>query len=245
MSISNEQIFDTIFELAVRQAAQETWAELNAPLEEEHVFSEAHTQRMKGIFRRHSRRIRWHDARLVAKRVAVVALVIMSVLFGSLMTVEAVREEVIRVVTEWFEQFTNVRFVNESEDSGNEDIDLNKTGIMLPSYIPRGYELVEADRTFASLMVIYEGANGDVLIYDQYVHENDDSISIDNERHTLEQVLINGYASILAMPDEAETQSVILIWQDDIYTYFISGTLDRATIIAIAESLENADENIF
>ena len=71
----------------------------------------------------------------VGKRAAVIILAIMISLTATTFGVKAIRESVIKFITETFEKFTSVSVENEDPDI---QVEIIKTA---PQYIPEGYEL--------------------------------------------------------------------------------------------------------
>lgn len=241
-AVQSEYLFDAMLRAAVCQAAQEQAEELQAAAaQERHRFSQEHNRKMRDIFRRHRWLDRLRQALPVARRAAVVALMISALSIGALMSSATVRKEVVRVVTQWFEQFTNVGFIHEDAGLPEQDTDLRKSGMMLPGYIPEGYTLTELDRSIGSVMAVYQSQDGLMITYDQLLHGDEDSISIDNEQHEIELVIINEMEGIFAFSNTDVTDTVFLIWNDASFTYMITGNVDKETVIAMAESLYSAD----
>lgn len=240
----DERIFDDLFQAAVCQSVEDELALLIAQSSDEHVFSREHKQRIRGILSRHKKQIRLRQIFYTAKRAAVVALVILVTAFCSLMTIEAVRSEVIQAVTEWFEKFTNVRFTGTGSELDGLIIDFRITGMMLPGYIPEGYEQKTLEVDSIGVSAVYENSDGHVIVYDQLIHDEGNSISLDNEQHDLKEITFDGYDAVLALSNQPGLRSAILVWHDGIFIYSLTGSLDEATILDIAESLQEP-KNIF
>lgn len=240
--MQNERIFDALFQTAVYQSAEEELATLKVAPEDWHTFSEAHERRLKVILRRHHRRESWKHTLPDARRVAVLVLLIISITFGGLMTVEAVRNEVVRVVIQWFVKFTDVGFLSEGTEAAGEDIDLRESGAMLPSYVPEGFELIDSSQSRIRVMHLYQNSLNDTIVYDQILRAEGEAASLDNENHDIVKTVISGHDGIIATSNQPELKSVILIWNDGIFTYSIMGEIDENQAIAMAESLINKNQ---
>lgn len=233
----NEQMFDELIAAAFcRRAEQELDAVVWQPLPK-HVFSPAHNTRMHTVLWRSRWERRLRRASRVVRRAAVVAAITLTVVLGGLMTVRAVREQVVRIVTEWLERFTQVSFEG-GADSGE---DLSQSGMMLPRYLPEGFEQTMIDRSAGSVLAAYQNAHGAMIVYEQLLHDTNDSAMLDNERHTLFAVTVNGQKGLLAVPNEPETRSVMLTWHEGAYTFSIVAETDEETVFAIAESVQSVD----
>jgi len=233
----NEHVFDALFQAAVCQIAEEELVNIVVPSQHRHTFSQKHERKMKVILGHHKRQGWRHKAASATKRIAVVLLVIIAISFGSLMTVEAVRNEVIRAVTQWFEQFTDVGFIGGDMSTSSEEIDLRHSGAMLPGYVPEGFESVALERDEFSVFALYEDTEGRVVWFNQMWQEEKDTISIDNEQHISKIVSIHGYEGVLAVSNQPDIDSTIIIWNDGTFTYMISGDINENPVIAMAESL--------
>lgn len=122
---------EMLYEFAPR--AEELWLS-SLPSEDElseHEFSKKFEKKMKKLIQA-QRRNPWLNRFISAsKRVAVVALVILTVSFSCLMCVEAYRERFIEVITEIFEDLTRFSF-------STPDTNVSKLGDLVFDYLPYG-----------------------------------------------------------------------------------------------------------
>lgn len=78
----NECVFDSLFEEAVRQAAENELVELKVTPEDRHIFSREHERKMKAILNRHRYKERFKQALSNARRVVIIFLLVASLLMA-------------------------------------------------------------------------------------------------------------------------------------------------------------------
>jgi len=120
----------------------------------EHTFSRRFERRMAQLLRRQRRSPRMNQTLLVLKRTVAAVLVLLSVSFAGLMTVEAFRERVIQMVVQVFEELTDFRF-NSTTDEATTVPDISF------AYLPDGMNMITCE-TFNNLhsWYLYEDTNG-------------------------------------------------------------------------------------
>lgn len=103
----------------------------------------------------------------------------------------------------------------------------------LPTFLPKGYQLVQ-DRSKPDLTErIYEGEGYDCFYYAQYPNGSSASGSTANAEY--KRIRINDKYETLLFIGEDFTR---LIYNDGEYLYMISGTLTEEEIVKVAESIE-------
>ena len=166
----------------------------------------------------------------VAQKIAVILLVF-SLSLGSLMAVSpTVRAAVVRWVTEWYE--THIVYRYSGEDISGE----------MPHYeisgLPQGYTEIIRDVYEASVSVVYESPNGDMICFD-YTHMQQGAANIiapgDDE---IIDVTVNGIQGQLFLPHNSENAKTITwIDADSNLQFVVKAFCSETDILHIAESV--------
>ena len=166
----------------------------------------------------------------VAQKAAVILLVF-SFSLGSLMAVSpTVRAAVVRWVTEWYE--THIVYRYSGEDISGE----------MPHYeisgLPQGYIEIIRDVYEASVSVVYESPNGDMICFD-YTHLQQGAANIiapgDDE---IIDVTVNGIQGQLFLPhDPADAKTITWIDADSNLQFVVKAFCSETDILHIAESV--------
>lgn len=166
----------------------------------------------------------------VAQKAAVILLVF-SFSLGSLMAVSpTVRAAVVRWVTEWYE--THIVYRYSGEDISGE----------MPHYeisgLPQGYIEIIRDVYEASVSVVYESPNGDMICFD-YTHMQQGAANIiapgDDE---IIDVTVNGIQGQLFLPhDPADAKTITWIDADSNLQFVVKAFCSETDILHIAESV--------
>lgn len=233
----NERLFDSMLEAAFSQNTQELIDGVDWSPAPEHVFSKAHDRRMQAIFNKYKRQQARRQAVKVARRAAVVILVIMAIAFAGLMSVEAIRKQIVELVLKPFDKFTRISY----EADPDMEIDLGVAGGMIPSKIPEGYVLEMMEKSGPSLYARYINEEGYLLFYQQMSAASTRGVSIDNENRDFKNVMLGEYEALVTLSQEDPTMDTYIIWSDGIYIYSIDCSCTEEEIIEIAKSLEPVD----
>ena len=166
----------------------------------------------------------------VAQKIAVILLVF-SLSLGSLMAVSpTVRAAVVRWVTEWYE--THIVYRYSGEDISGE----------MPHYeisgLPQGYTEIIRDVYEASVSVVYESPNGDMICFD-YTHMQQGAANIiapgDDE---IIDVTVNGIQGQLFLPHNSENAKTITwIDADSNLQFVVKAFCSETDILHMAENV--------
>lgn len=182
----------------------------------------------------------------VARRVAIIVLVILIVTSSALMSVEAIRESTIRTLVAWSDKVLNILFnPDPHEQQGTSETsaadDPASTREYRPAWLPDGFTLTNdvTDISGKWHMLVYLSADGrQSLTLTQSHLTGGGTLSIDTENALSQKVLVKGLNGILvtsAQPGEGENK---LWWKDQGTSFLISANLDPDIMIRVAESLE-------
>lgn len=237
----NDHDFDDMLTLAAKEYLQEKAAEFDSLADEKHEFSPQFNKRMKKLLKEH-RKPNGFVFKLInfSKRTAAVILLILSVTLVSLLTVKALRAEIVKIFRTFYEKYIDISFTDENGDllEVNETI----TEVYLPSYIPEGF--VEYEVVTYTLMVSadYINDSGEVISYYQGV-AGGTGISLDGEDYTASEVFINGTEGQMYeyIKDNGRIKSCTILWNDSKYYYMVIGGIDTDELLKIAYSLEKQE----
>jgi hypothetical protein len=100
-----------------------------------------------------------------------------------------------------------------------------------PTFIPSGFEENIRKEKENQLIIGYCSVNNKTFQY--YQDTLTTKYQIDTENMTTETVSINGYEAYLSFDEE----NSIIVWNDGLYSYSISGELCKSDIIKVANSV--------
>lgn len=173
----------------------------------------------------------YHPVREVLKRVAVAALVVFSVGFAGVVSVEAVRTTLWDTVVEWYEDNIRILYVK------NEALEA-MDGIRDYREPAPGGEYVRYDVSKSMYRYCLEYERGDTVItYQQYLLENHASKLADNYTD-IRKISINGYDGILTVYTSDDEDNTMITWNDGTYLYSLSGNTTVEELLRIAETVK-------
>ena len=167
-----------------------------------------------------------------AKRVAVIALIVISIGFAGVLSIDAVRAALWNAIVEWYEEYIAVAFVQEETVSAPTEI--------LEYREPRGlgeeFVRYEVGRNESSLIVEYES---DVVLisYRQAVFDQFEIFLSNHESEIFNEIKVNGYPGMITSATTNIEQQLTILWHDDEYTYFIIGNITVDELLKVAESV--------
>ena len=156
----------------------------------------------------------------------------MATLFGALMFNDDIRASVVRVITEWFEQFTRFTFTG---NNSNEYIEIDLSSEWLPTYLPEGF--VETDYFQAGSMKIIDFANQDGIEITFWQSSSPATVETDNE-YRVHQTFTHDGVVYHAFISDNEDDMTTIIWERDGFAFFINSTLDYQKLLEMAFSVE-------
>lgn len=213
---------------SLRNDEQNAWEEA-----EPFVPSRNHQRQMRDMLKdpikwlRNRKKPVW---KLAIQKVAVVLLVV-SLSLGSVMAVSpAARATVICWVTEWYETHIVYRY------SGEQITD------EMPQYeisgLPQGYTETIRDVDPASVSVVYESPNGEMICLDYvYMQQGAATMIVPGDDEIID-VTVNGFQGQLFLPHDAEAAKTITwIDTDNNLQFVINVFCNETDILHIAESV--------
>lgn len=166
------------------------------------------------------------------KRVAVIALVVMSVCFAAVLSIEAVREAIWNAIVEWYEESIAVSFVCEEAVSAPTEI--------LEYREPRGlgeeFVRYEVGRNEKSFSVEYE-SESTLIVYWQGLLNGFDTYLSNIEAVKMDDIKIGELSGVITSTPTELGQQLTIVWHDNEYSYVITGNIFWDKLLQIAESV--------
>lgn len=165
------------------------------------------------------------------KRVAVIALICFSSLFGGLLTNQNVRAAIKETVLEWYDKYIRFNF-EASIDDNNFPTAVNDVDIQ---YIPDGFNIEYQDDAVNSKQFIYFNEEGNELVVD-IMQNNVGAIMVDNENQTYEELIIND-RNVHFFYDNEENYGIGIVGNNKCVVS-VQGHLPREELLKIFENIK-------
>ena len=220
----NDSIFEALFRQAIIERVEQEVQALPAEAELTDIaFSHRHEKRMEKLFSSNLRKSRIAVVVKLARRAAVLVLIVATLLFGVLMTSQDVRAAVVNTVVQWFEQFA--LFTSEQE--------AEPTAFMLPTYVPDGFVEIERIEMEHSKSIVFVNEYDDMIFF--FAQPVSGVLAVDHEQRGYELIIVNGFNFHTFSADEFGYENTI-IWEysGNRYSIFTSISTDIAIKIALS-----------
>ena len=248
--VENEK-FDYLIRLALLDCGEKD-AEMFRTIDTSNVVvSPRLRNKIHRLIRRKARENAVKKTRLVFGRIAVAAMLVLSIMFATMMSISAIREAVWKTIVEWHDNYIAIRYES-PEDDGKDNVSTNQTDVnggnaavtppteilevRKPTYLPEG--VVEDVVVSAKSMVMIDYYLGEELIYsfDQNILKTNDRY-YNNKTAVVKDILVKENKAIVVTYEQ--TPEVYLIWHDGEYSYvLVSITASLEDMIKIAESVK-------
>ncbi len=193
----------------------------------EHItFSDAFEKKMQKLIRAQKKSY-YYLINTVGKRAAIIVLAIVISLTATTFGVKAIRESVIKFITETFEKFTAVSVEDE------EPVVQNDIVKAVPQYIPEGYTLESEVDSGIVYRIIYSNQENDFISYNQKINFGTFS-NVNTEGIEYEKIIINSFEGIKYVKKGINS----VVFADDTYLYTIQGKISFEKLIKMAESIK-------
>lgn len=228
-----DEMFDKMIELAMRRKMAMDGEEFDSISADEHyIFSPMFEKKMKKLIR-----VRPSISGMkIFKTTVASLLILMSVSFVGLMSVDAVRAEVLKVILDWKGKYVDVIFMGTS--SRSTDIILEED-VKYPEYLPDGYRLNADARIFSPGMSlqVYADFAGDQIIIRQMLADSPGSQSHNSEEVVPEDIDINGFKAVI-ISGKDRNKGAAIIWSDGKFSFTVNGNIDKYELLSVAKSLK-------
>ena len=230
--MSEQVSFDSLLRMAVRETYMEQANSIPADNELDEIIrpSAEYEKKMRTMVRRENRNEKLIYFRKVTAKVAVVAMLCISLTFGSLMTAQAVRESVATTILEWHDKFTRIFIKTDAAPTQLPEIRFN--------YIPEEFELVE-EESFKrdDYMFLTYNKENNINDYLRIICSSSNSINIDksdNEHSSFYSLLISKCSGTWI---SRGVDNQFIISKNNVY-FSITGTQNIEELIEIYKNIE-------
>lgn len=164
------------------------------------------------------------------KRVAIIILIVMSVGFTCILSIEAAREAIWQAIVEWAEHFIYFKYTNETETEFLTEIKEYKE----PA-VDDIFERHEIRKNTKIYNVEYE-TDSELITYTQRVIEKINSY-LTNSNTELTEIYIGEHKAFKSEYISNGELYINIKWNDGIYYYSISGNITYEELLELAESI--------
>ncbi len=226
LSQSNLKILYDALDEYTKQASQNA---VIPPELETYKFSKKFETKMQRLINRRKKSY-YMLIDTVGKRVAGYVLIALVCLFTTIFSVKALREPFINFVVETYEKFTSIFVQKDDTNIAKANVEFE---IILPTYIPEGYERSSFVVDDDLCMCVFKNVHSKEILYTQ--HLNGFSLTtIDAENVVYKHMRINSFEGIYYINNDLGC----MVFGNDKYTFNISGYISKEEIIKIVESIE-------
>ena len=226
MKITDELLYQNAGE------ARDLWLATYPGREEvrEHIFSRRFENKMRTLRREYRRSPKMNYFLRGLKTSAAVILIVATVMFSSLMTVEAYREKLIEVVTQVFEELTEYRFTSSSDAPGAQDVTFG--------YVPEGMKETSREnyKDYGFMKVICEGENDEYISLAIYITSStsETTMALDTEDAEVTTGMVHGKEATFVDKEDGAS----ILWTEGNNIFCLSGSLSMSETQRIAEGLQ-------
>lgn len=222
--------FDRLFRSALLDAQREDWAALWTDPLPQPDFSPGYRRWRAALLRDPFRRAKPRWQRLA--RAAMWLIVASAVTVGGLWLNPQTRA--------WMEQYIlqRLEIVDEYDFYGDPG-EVGDLGKLRPSYVPEGFEEVEARELSNDWHIIYENADGEIIYCYIIAAKNGSSLLFDNEHSVRTSIVVNGMKGELYTTTDPEYDNHLILSDETRHcVYYFASLLPTETLIQMAESIE-------
>lgn len=190
------------------------------------------------ILKTNSQRIKnraFKSIRKTLSKVAVIALVVISVIFTAMMSVSSIRTAIWEIITEWYEEYIAIGYVPE-EGYGVVEPPKMIEEIRKPTLLPLGAE-EEIGINLRSRFVCDYYIGDECYVSFQQSLLTSYTSNFDGEDAFLEEIMVGEHQAWLLTYENKD--HIYIVWNDLEYAYQISSMiLDADELLLIAESVK-------
>lgn len=192
----------------------------------------------KQIMRRLKREIKYHERHKTyrpavewLKRAAVIVLVVMSVGFAGIISVEASRDSLYDFIVEWYENSIFFKYTFDDDGIPSEILDYREPTV-------DGFARYEVSKSQYRYNLEFE-RDGTVITY----HQNPLShyaFKLADNYSEIREVTVNGCEGVVTTYVSGGELHMMIMWHDGEYLYRLSGCaddVDEALLMSIAETI--------
>jgi len=229
------RITDKQLDIALRMASQYCYeddiAMMKAVDTQDYPMTEKIRKRFDRMLKKSERRERWEELRLEipmpAKKVAVIILVMGTLLFAGMMTIQPVRAAIVDVIIRWYDQYIGIMYTAEG------DMPTEIMEVILPDDLPETWGLEQIIKVPGEVEYAITSPEGEKFRLSQIVIGEEEQW-IDNEEVSSRSVQITKRQKgiLYFYPDR-----VSLVWKAQYVFILRGGESSDETLLQIAKEI--------
>lgn len=224
----DDELFDSLLAIACKEVATRQIAEIPDASEINYTFSPEFEKRMDKMIYRQSKTLRRKKSLRYMGRIAAALVIMMAMGFSAIMSVSALRIEVLNTILEFGENYLGFRF-------GNSDATSPSSIIPYPYYVPEGFKEESRSKIGSTDDVYFVNEEGVIITYGVTLKNESVAINIDNEHSQPHEVIENG-TTFTIMDGTASGHTCYVIWETDTHLYMVFGEYTADELLAMAVS---------
>lgn len=191
-----------------------------------HKFSRRFNRKMAALLKYERRTPTMRMIVRQMKIAAAVFVIVLSMAFGTVMSVEAYRIRFFEIVTTVWEELTSI-VIGSEENAGHDTL----TPIA-PTYVPKGFEIIDQQSDKYENTIRYLHENGVEILYSQHLTTQSEFI-LDTEDVEPNMIII-GSQEVYILFNKGTTQ---LYWNDNFNFYHLISRCNESELLKMAESI--------
>lgn len=148
----------------------------------DYIFSERFNKRMQKLIKS-QKKLYWNFVNTAAKRAAVIFVAIITI-FTAAFSVKAIREPILKFIKQIYETFAYYSYEGDTTETITKEYVITQ--------LPQGFEQTDKIQSEASIITIYENAQGNTIEFAQTATKQHSGYFFDNEKGTIYTEIING-----------------------------------------------------
>ena len=195
------------------------------------VVSKKTLRKVLSLIKNYDKTSAWNELPIVLRRIVAAVLIVCTISFAMCLSVEAIRNEIVNTIVDWYDKFVSVFFV---ADTPSDKIEEYKE----PTLQLEGVEKIIDRKDIAIYSIIYISNDEPIIKYQQKLIDST-ILKFDNEHDFIQNtVTVNESSALLFTYNDG---AHLLAWNDGKYSYTIfsyTSAIDVDTLIFMAESVE-------
>lgn len=231
------EIFEVMFKAAVKDNFQRELQQLpkEEELPEDYEPSLQARKKIEKVIKDANHHFIMLRIQKAAKRVAVIAALIIPISVGSLLSVEASRNAIFNALIDWKSDHAYIHYQNEDASSNGNSSESGNL-MLSPGYLPKGFLKMQSVKVGSKIETEYRNDQGEKIILDQVPLSEEGTIAIDTEHTIQKEIEIQGEEASLFTANSTDGKSY-LVWKSNSYSFLLSSKIPTEQLIKIAESI--------
>lgn len=167
----------------------------------------------------------------VGKKVAIFFCIVTSIFIGGVSTVEAFRINILNLLIETPEKYSNIQLSDEKVTQAS-NLSEEWEDYYYPRYVPEGFTVKKASISMGVGEIVYNNNDNKKVMYSMNAKKQ--NLFIDTEDIEYTEIMINEYPGQLIKKKRHYT----VVFQNNEYLFTVSGDIEPKELIKICESIK-------